>query len=716
MTGHALASTSMSAAQVGSGVPAPGLEPGGSTRMPFNGGRDRFARFQPVQGAGYRPDIDGLRAIAVLSVVLYHLNLPFLPGGYVGVDVFFVISGFLITRNILGEVHLGRFSLRAFYLRRIRRIAPAFLVMSAMTIVIGALLLLPADLRTLGATTGAASLSVSNVFFWKTLDIGYFAATSDDSPLLHTWSLGVEEQFYLLWPLTIVFLSRKIVGSERRIVALGAVILIASTVLGELTLAQHPKFAYFLLPTRAGELMVGALLAVRAGATGRWSMRVPHFLLGGRRSAWELVGVLGLALVGLAVTRLNDLSPFPGVSALAPTFGAGMIIWAGAHDARVVTRPLGSRPMVAIGLISYSLYLWHWPVLAFFRYFLTNLDLAQSVAAVALIVCLSVASYLFVEVPARNWRPSARKQAFGLYVIPVGVLLSVSLVVVSTNGLRTLIERSSDFQTRRVALDEATRPAYSFPYNCQLASFDAQILSRDTCVLGGAGHTPIDDGVLLWGDSNAAHYIGILGAVAEANALSFRNASFSTCPPVFDGVWGSGKYREGCTPFRALVEAAIEAGTYRTIVLGGQWSVHDKDPGFREALATTVSSISQHGIRVVILGQVPIFPAYNRACEARAIRVHVDCIERVALPNRGDTAIDDFLANLAAGDSLVRFLTARDLVCDASTCRPYLAGSPVYYNASHLSMDGSWRLGRLLASSPGVRTWIDAIWSTETAR
>ncbi len=705
----------MSTTDVGSDVPALGLDSRASTHIPSNGGGERLAWFQPMRGAGYRPDIDGLRAIAVLSVVLYHLNLPLVPGGYVGVDVFFVISGFLITRNIVGEVHEGRFSLRAFYLRRIRRIAPAFLVMSAVTMVIGALVLLPSDLRTLGATTGAASLSVSNVFFWKTLDVGYFAATSDDSPLLHTWSLGVEEQFYFLWPLTIILLSRKIIGSEGRIVALGTVILIASTVLAELTLAQHPKFAYFLLPTRAGELMVGALLAFRAGARGPWSMRVPHLLTFGGRSSWELVGVLGLALVGLAVTRLDDSSPFPGVNSLAPTFGAGMIIWAGAHDARVVTRLLGSRPMVAIGLISYSLYLWHWPVLAFFRYFWTNLDLAQTLAAGALITCLSVASYLFVEVPARNWRPSTRKQVFGLYVIPVGVLLSVSLVVVSTNGLRNLIERSSDFQARLAALDEATRPAYAFPYNCQLGSFDAQILSRDTCVIGGDGSTPVDDGVLLWGDSNAAHYIGILGAVAQANALSFRNASFSTCPPVFAGVWGSGKYKEGCTPFRALVEAAIKARTYRTIVLGGQWSVHDKNPAFREAIATTVSSMTQLGIRVVILGQVPIFPAYNRACEARAIRVHVDCEERVTLPNRGDYEIDAFLANLADGNSDVRFLTARDLVCDPSTCRPYLADSPVYYNASHLSMDGSWRLGRVLTASPEVRTWIDAIWSTQNA-
>ncbi|HEY2916897.1 MAG TPA: acyltransferase, partial [Candidatus Limnocylindrales bacterium] len=168
----------------------------------------RLLSLPRAQSAGsYRPDIDGLRAVAVLSVLLYHLHLPMVPGGYVGVDIFFVISGFLITRNIWTEMGAGHFSVRAFYLRRIRRIAPAFLVMAGVTLVVGCLVLLPTDLARLGAGTASAAVSASNIFFWRTLDTGYFADSSEQEPLLHTWSLGVEEQFYLLWPATLLLLT-----------------------------------------------------------------------------------------------------------------------------------------------------------------------------------------------------------------------------------------------------------------------------------------------------------------------------------------------------------------------------------------------------------------------------------------------------------------------------------------------------------------------------
>src|SRR4051812_33538240 len=178
----------------------------------------------------YRPDIDGLRAVAVLSVVAYHLSSTLLPGGFVGVDIFFVISGFLITRNIWTELEAGHFSLRDFYLRRIRRIAPAFLVMTSVTLIVGCLLLLPADMKRLAATAASAAVAASNIYFWRSLDTGYFATSSNEEPLLHTWTLGVEEQFYLLWPATLLVVALLVAPRRRRWLALAGsvVILVAS--------------------------------------------------------------------------------------------------------------------------------------------------------------------------------------------------------------------------------------------------------------------------------------------------------------------------------------------------------------------------------------------------------------------------------------------------------------------------------------------------------
>jgi peptidoglycan/LPS O-acetylase OafA/YrhL len=648
-------------------------------------------------GADYRPDIDGLRAVAVLSVILYHLHAPLVTGGFVGVDIFFVISGYLITRNIWGELQAGTFSIRAFYLRRIRRIVPAFAVMAAVTLVAGCLLLLPADLKRLGASTAWAAVSASNVYFWRYLDIGYFADSSEQQPMLHTWSLGVEEQFYLLWPAVLLVVA--LLPRSGRAAALGTLALIGvSLAIGELTLERSPKFAYFMLPARFGELMVGALLV--------FSSRLHERLRGAR----EAIAVGGLALLVYALTQLDAASPFPGVNALYPSFGAGLVILAGGLGSRLVRALLTPRPMVFVGLISYSLYLWHWPILAYLKYFYTTLEPIQVALAVPLMFVLATLSYRFVELPARQWRPRPRIQVTRLFLLPAGLLVVTSAIVVASDGLRPVIEADPTFAAAVERAQVAIRPPLSYPSDCQLGSFEADVLRQDRCVIRPAGAPAGEPDILLWGDSHAAAYIGVLGGIGEHAAIAFRNASFSTCPPVFGGTWGAAQYRGGCTSFRDLVQEAIAGGAFRTVFIGSAWGNDDADPGFRAALESSVAAMTDAGLSVVILGQAPTFERYDRDCVIRTLRLPVvDCVARATTIDPGEPPINGYLAALAASQPGVSFLSIHDLVCRDGSCSPFLDGQPIYYDSGHLSMEGSWRLGRLLAASPAGAAWLDAM-------
>lgn len=660
----------------------------------------------------YRPDIDGLRAVAVLSVVIYHINKLWMPGGYVGVDIFFVISGFLITRNIWGEMEGGRFSFADFYLRRIRRIAPAFLAMTAVTVLSGTLLLLPDDLLSLARSALWGAFSLSNVYFWRYLDTGYFAESADEVPLLHTWSLGVEEQFYFLWPslllLALFFRKRRAAA-----IAIAAVICVASFACGELTNVAAQKFSYYMLPARAGELMVGALLALwtrRMGAsTGDMSAR----------ALAEALAIVGSGLVVGSLYLLNDSSRFPGINALYPCIGAAMLMMAGGMRSRIVGAVLTLRPMVFVGLISYSLYLWHWPILAFIRYFYGEVEGVHALGAILAMLVLSVLSYRYVELPTRYWKAAKLRQVLALYVVPSALLCAASLVLVATGGLRRLIETFPAYRDRMASLSGDTAPASDFPYNCQLSSFDSGLLSRPECVLVGgrmqSGVAAAEPGILLWGDSQAAHYIGVMGAVLEPSGVAFRNATHSACPPVFGPKgYGIPAYRAGCDEFRPYMQSAILSGRYKTVVMGGAWDIYDTTyPNFRADFEKTIAAMSQKGLHVVVVGQAPYMGNYNRNCELRGARVGgVACKQRYYQPDPGMPRTDRFLSDLAARHPSVDFLDVRSVICIKGHCSPYVDGELAYYNATHLSMSGSWRIGRKLMEDGGAQAWVEALSAT----
>ncbi|MEL6748375.1 MAG: acyltransferase, partial [Pseudomonadota bacterium] len=358
----------------------------------------------------YRRDIDGLRAIAVLAVVIYHAGWTTMSGGFLGVDVFFVISGYLITGILINDWEKGRYSLLTFYERRIRRIFPALFAMLAATILAAMFILLPPDLERLGASVLATTAFVSNIFFWS--ETGYFATSADSKPLLHTWSLAVEEQFYIFFPLILI---GALAFGKRRALAAAAVkeggrpglptaitvmlvLSVVSLIVAEWTVHQAADTAFYWPHTRAWELLAGALIAMDAFKPLR------------TRQTREWVSGIGFAMVIISLFAISSADTFPGLTAMPAVLGSALIIYAGhrqpehlpVQDRTLVQQFLGLSPMVGIGLISYSLYLWHWPILVFAAQMsfepLTLLDRTM------LVIASIVAAYLswrFVEQPFR---------------------------------------------------------------------------------------------------------------------------------------------------------------------------------------------------------------------------------------------------------------------------------------------------------------------------
>ena len=362
----------------------------------------------------YRREIDGLRAFAVLPVILFHAGFETFSGGFVGVDVFFVISGYLIMSIILAEKQTGTFSLSNFWERRARRILPALFVVIAACIPAAFLLLDQFALRSFAASILATLFFVSNFHFWK--DGGYFETAAELKPLLHTWSLAVEEQYYIIIPLLLLAIWKL---GRRRIGMTLAAIACASFAYGLWATSKEPEAAFFLLPMRAWELLLGALIAFHHARTAPASTR--------GKLLPEALSALGVLMIGFSILNYSSATPFPGIHALLPTVGAALIILF-ASQQTFVGRMLGHKTLVGIGLISYSAYLWHQPLLAFLRHLTDDLGLLPRGITLILVFALSFITWKYVEIPFRN-KKRVSKALFLKTVIPVGCTMLVTGIV-----------------------------------------------------------------------------------------------------------------------------------------------------------------------------------------------------------------------------------------------------------------------------------------------
>lgn len=364
--------------------------------------------------------MDGLRTLAVVPVILFHVGFDVFGGGFVGVDIFFVISGYLITSIIYREVEEQRFSIVQFYERRIRRIFPALFTVFLVSLIIGWFMLLPSSYEGLGASTFWATLLLSNVLFWS--ESGYFDADAESKPLLHTWSLSVEEQFYVVFPFALMLMYR--VAGRKGVAWFVAVSICASFCWAVLSVKNSPNAAFFLDPSRAWELGVGSLLALGV---------LPEIKV--RRVA-ESAAVFGLLLIAASIFLYDGATPFPGLAALLPCMGVALVIHATSHCRTQTAKILAHRALVFVGLVSYSLYLWHWPVIVFFRsYFQTAPNLLEKSLLVGASVCLAMVSWKYIERPFRQRAAVfGRTGLFAAAVVSMSVFAGAGVAIGLTDG------------------------------------------------------------------------------------------------------------------------------------------------------------------------------------------------------------------------------------------------------------------------------------------
>lgn len=498
----------------------------------------------------YRPDIDGLRAIAVLGVVLFHAGVQPLTGGFTGVDVFFVISGFLISSILIKEIRRGDFSLVTFYERRIRRIFPAFLVVVLSSVILAYLLLIPRDFENFGKSLAAAGLSFSNVLFWK--ESGYFDSTAELKPLLHTWSLGVEEQFYLFFPLLLLFISRFF---KQRWVGWILAIAVVSFLLSVWGVKYQPSAAFYLLPTRAWELALGGLLAMGA---------IP---LVQQRHWRELEGLLGLGMIACGMFVLAPESAFPGVNALIPCLGAAMVIHAGTSGGSMAGYLLSWRPLVLIGLISYSLYLWHWPLLVFARYYLVRpLSVLETTGVILVALIAATLSWHFVERPFRKHKARIdRRTVFSGGVFATAIVISIGAWAVVGQGVPDRLP--ADVVRLASGADDVSMSSRA----CMERNKHWKE-GEGLCVIGEESAKP---SFVVLGDSHAGALMPGIALAAKEHGQAGLHAAMQSCPP-FDGVVNrNDETGRNCIRFREGVVKQLETmPAVRKVLLIARWPVY----------------------------------------------------------------------------------------------------------------------------------------------
>ncbi len=623
-----------------------------------------------VSSEKYRADIDGLRAVAICLVLLFHAT-RYVPGGFVGVDVFFVISGYLITLHIVKEIDAGKFSIATFYEKRIRRIFPAFLVMLFVTFLAAWKLLLPDEFIDYSKSLLSASLSVSNFYFWKHSD--YFAEAQ--LPLQHTWSLAIEEQFYLLFPAFLLLLRKYMPQYFRK--AITAVSL-ASFLLSVATVTRFPEATFYLIPSRAWELLMGGMLAV-----GIFPKPSRGFLC-------EILSALGLIFILVAGFVYSPATPFPGPTALLPCLGSVLIISANDGKRTLVRRLLSTRPFVGLGLISYSLYLWHWPIIIFKRFDVSLTfgkvasrlvpSLAPSQAATidgigfTLIVSITsaVLSWKFVEQPFRfgPMRPQRRNLFLGAAAASAS-LIAIAVPILCFHGF------PDRFAPRVVEIASGVDTHKDYRRGtCFIASNDRASTISDSCM----EVDPAKHNVLLIGDSHAAQLYH--GLSTEFPSIHFLQVSATGCKGVISSRFGE-------TPkCRRIMETAfyhqLPGMHIDSVILASRWESFDLN-----RIGNTVAYLQKLGVRVFVVGPTPRYDAPLPRLLAVGIEIGK---EGLAAGHRLRTYddLDETMARLARGEWHVTYISYVSLLCSKGNCLEYAGPNiPLQTDGEHLSDAGS---------------------------
>ena len=640
----------------------------------------------------YRREIDGLRAIAVVPVILFHAGFSVFSGGYVGVDIFFVISGYLITSIIFEEVRNDSFRISNFYERRIRRILPALFVVIVACFPLAWLWMTPFQLKEFSQSVVAVVTFTANIEFWK--ESGYFAPATELSPLLHTWSLAVEEQYYLFFPILISLLWKY---SKSLIIPALTVIFLISLGLSQWSSEHYPTANFYLIHTRLWELMLGSLLALlpkpapdphrRKDA----SASIPH----------ELLGISGILLILYSIFFFNEKTPFPSLYALVPTVGTALLIRY-ATAASVIGKLLSLKPLVGIGLISYSAYLWHQPLFAFARIrslFDPHWTLMLSLSVLSL--TLAFLSWKYIETPFRNRNRINRRQlfrhtkAFSLALICIGITGSL------TKGFP---ERVTPAGVTLGSLDKRIKNNHGLGKDCS-----GQFTLSPKCRTDEAPE------ILVWGDSYAMHLVdGIMQSNPKAKIVQ---QTVSGCGPILSAAPLSSPSRmqwaSECMDFNNQVADWIKAneslqyavlaspfGQYfgNTQLLLADGNITAGTPELlRKNLISTLEFLIRKGIKPVIFAPTPSNGENIGQCLVRSILFSRDpaaiCNFNLDELSPSTERVFKFLDELPPRYKVIRIDKA---MCPDGICRGTMDGKFIFADAGHLSREGSAHIGKIM--------------------
>ena len=630
----------------------------------------------------YRPDIDGLRAIAVLAVIVYHAFPGRLQGGFVGVDIFFVISGYLISGIIISSLEAGRFAYLDFYRYRVRRIFPALIIVLIFTLAASWFRLLPDEFREVGLQVIAAATSSANVLFW--LQSGYFDLAASTKPLLHLWSLGVEEQFYLFWPLLLVTLYRR----RRNLLAPILMVTVASFICNVATVRAHPSAAFYLPMARMWELGFGALLAHRAPKMLEW------------RSASAPLSSIGMLLILAAILAIKPSYEYPSWWALIPCAGTAMVI--AARDAKLNRILLSHPAMVFVGRISYPLYLWHFVLLTLPR-LASGESLSREWRIVAIMVSFILAwlTYSVVEKRVRTgrfaWLRPAALLGFLAFTGSAAALAYASdgAAFRYPRNIRPLVDIRYDIDKERYH-NEWREPG------CFLLDEESFETTKSSCM---DPDRPEGGLIILWGDSHAASlYPGL--KELQAQGASWRLAKFTkaNCPPILGTMIDNSPH---CVDSNVAVVKRIERLHPDTVIMAAAWTLYLTgvdgrrllDPSY---LTGTVSTVRKAGVeRVIVFGSVPTWTINQPRVALRLWQRSRTVPERtLAYVDSTARAVNGRIAPAALGGGAV-YISPLDLLCNPSGCllsADTKNSVPIEWDNSHLTDAGSDLLLRLAAA------------------
>lgn len=643
----------------------------------------------------YRREIDGLRTLAVVPVILFHAGFSVFGGGFVGVDIFFVISGYLITSIILAEIEAGKFSIVAFYERRARRILPALFLMMAACLPFAWFWLLPTDLQEFSQGLVAVSGFVSNILFWR--QSGYFDTSAELKPLLHTWSLAVEEQFYLLFPLLLLAVWR---GGRRWALGILAAIGVVSLTAAHWSAGGHPSATFFLLPTRAWELLMGSGAAIYQIRCGRAGLSAVF---------QEGLGLVGAGLIFFSILAYSEATPFPSLYALAPTGGALLIILFAWPDT-LVGRALGRRAFVGIGLLSYSAYLWHQPLFAFARQ--RSLDRPDTWVMAMLAGVTFVLAYLswrFVEGPFRQRGRMSRRVIFTFAALGSAVFIGIGIAGHLTKG----------FNHRNTLPQDILR---SFERTARTAEcFDKQHIHTrpDWYCRIGEGHGKPD--FVVVGDSHALSLLELFDDVARERQRTGLFSGASGCPPLLD-VYAlrDDQGERNCHALNQRVYELVKQQNIRQIFLVGRWTYYtdgdysgqefsylglkpdeQKDrslsrAAFARGLENTIRRYAEAGVAVTLVAQAPLQafePKHIYQQAYRDGRLNGLHLQRLSVAQDRHRQFQAYVTERFAGQAgHSALLTMDDVFCIGGRCLVGDEYGSFYFDDDHLSLYGASRL------------------------